>query len=83
MFLWWFRMSMGILTGSSTSGNCSCSIRISPGRQRRCLGCQCQQQGRMDGLPHLVPIPRTRRFIAFATGRRPAPCPAKPPLVST
>lgn len=69
---------MGILTGC----DCSCNIRISPGRQRRCLG--CQQQGRMvDGCPRSCPeIPRTCRFITFATGRRPAPCPAKPPLVS-
>lgn len=76
MFLLWF--GMGILTGC----NCSCNIRISPGRQRRCLG--CQQQGRMvDGSPRSCPeIPRTCRFITFATGRRPAPCPAKPPLVS-
>lgn len=76
MFLLWF--GMGILTGC----NCSCNIRISPGRQRRCLG--CQQQGRMvDGSPRSCPeIPRTCRFITFVTGRRPAPCPAKPPLVS-
>jgi hypothetical protein len=74
MFLWWFRM--GGLTGSSTSGNCSCSIRIRPGRQRRCLG--SMSTTREDGWsPRRYPDSQDPPVYSFCNRTAPGPMPGQ------